>query len=558
MRDVTLTTSHWHASAELPLWNLTFGDLLRQLAHEHPDRIGFVESLPGQSRRWTYRELHQSGEKAARALLEYFQPGDKIAVWSPNCAEWVLLQHGAALAGLVLVTVNPAYLGKEVLHVLQASGAAGIFHATEYRGIDMSGIVRELQAQLPGLKLTRTLDDWEGFLETGSSDRALPLVSPTDVAQIQFTSGTTGKPKGAQLHHIGLVNASRFAAQRASFPTGGVWATAMPLFHVGGCAGSQLGALTSRGTFVLQPIFDAGDMLRIIEEEKVNHLHAVPTMVVRILEHPNREQHKLDSLKTLMSGGSPVPESLVRRAREDLGCRFTITFGQTELNGVVCQTYPDDTVDRQTSTIGQPAPHMEVKIADPRTGEVLPLDAEGEIWARGYQVMHGYYNLPEGAEDAITAEGWLKTGDVASMDAAGYLRIRGRLKDCIIRGGENIYPREIEDVLLEHPAVEEVSVVGVPDTQWGEVVAAVIRLKPSESRPQASELFSYCRERLAGYKAPVLWFYTEQIPTTTSGKIQKFALRESIASERLLPEIFEKPSRAKRDGLLDSTGVAGK
>ncbi|MCL4182708.1 MAG: AMP-binding protein, partial [Burkholderiaceae bacterium] len=362
----------------------------------------------------------------------------------------------------------------------------------------------------------------------------------------QFTSGTTGKPKGARLHHCGIVNASRFAARRAGFPDGGVWATAMPLFHVGGCAGSELGAMTSRGTFVLQPVFDAADMLRIIEEERVNHLHAVPTMVLGILEHPDRLRRDLSALRTLMSGGSPAPESLVRRAREGLGCRFTITFGQTELNGVVCQTYPDDTIERQTGTIGQPAPRMEVKIADPVTGAVRPLGEPGEIWARGYQVMHGYYNLPEGADSAITADGWLKTGDVATMDDAGYLRITGRLKDCIIRGGENIYPREIEDVLLQHRSVQEVSVVGVADAQWGEIVAAVVRLNPTAPRPAAEELYLHCRARLAGYKAPVRWFYADRFPTTTSGKIQKYALREQIAAGMLVPERFEKPARAAR------------
>jgi fatty-acyl-CoA synthase len=245
-----------------------------------------------------------------------------------------------------------------------------------------------------------------------------------------------------------------------------------------------------------------------------------------------------------MSGGSPVPETLVRQARDELGCRFTITFGQTELNGVVSQTFPDDPMDRQTSTIGQPSPRMEVKIADPATGDVRPLGVPGEIWARGYQVMHGYYNLPEGADPAITADGWLRTGDLAAMDAAGYLRITGRLKDCIIRGGENIYPREIEEALLKHPAVHEVSVIGMPDPKWGEVVAAVVRLRAERPAPTALELHHHCRALLAAYKTPAVWFYVDAFPTTTSGKIQKFALREQIRTGQLVPEPFEKPARA--------------
>jgi fatty-acyl-CoA synthase len=545
LHDARLSTSHWEADLSPALLDITLGDLLRQLAAEVPDRVGFVEAAPDVSRRWTYRELLASAEATARALLANFQPGERIAVWAPNCAEWVLLQHGAALAGLVLVTVNPAYLTEELRHVLSASGAVGVFHAPSYRGTDMEAIVGKLGKELNSLRKTVNFSQWDAFVATGDQAVELPRVSPHDVIQIQFTSGTTGRPKGARLHHRGVINASRFAAQRACFPDGGVWATAMPLFHVGGCAGSELGAMTSRGTFVLQPTFDAGDMLGIIERERVNHLHAVPTMVVNILEHPERPQRDLSSLRMLMSGGSPVPETLVQRARDELGCRFTITFGQTELNGVVCQTYPDDTVERQTATIGQPAPRMEVKIADPATGAVLPLDTAGEIWARGYQVMHGYYNLPEGADGAITADGWLRTGDLASMDSAGYLRIAGRLKDCIIRGGENIYPREVELALLQHPTVQEVSVVGVPDAKWGEVVAAVIRMKSGMPVPSTLELHHHCRGLLAPYKTPAMWFYVDAFPTTTSGKIQKFELREQIRNGVLTPQSFDKPVRVK-------------
>ncbi len=521
-RQVQLSTSHWEADNSAPLLYMSFGDLLRQLAAEVPDRIGFVEALPppAPTRRWTYAQLLEMGERSARALLRHFQPGDKVAVWAPSCAEWILLQHAAALAGLVLVTVNPAYLGEEVHHVLSTSRAAGIFHAHAYRGVDMGEVVAQLRPRLPQLRESFDLSRWEDFTATSDPSLKLPHVSPKDVIQIQFTSGTTGKPKGARLHHLGLLNTSHFAARRATFPDGGVWATAMPLFHVGGSAGSHYGAMSSRGTFVLQPTFDAGDMLRIVEQEKVQHIHGVPTMIIRMLDHPQRPERDLRSLRTIMSGGSLVPEWMVRRAREELGCRFTINYGQTELNGVVCQTSPDDSVERQTTSIGQPSPRAELKIADPETGAVRPLGEPGEIWVRGYQIMHGYYNLPEGADTAMAADGWLRTGDIAAMDEQGYLRITGRLKDCIIRGGENIYPREIEDVLHAHPSVHEVNVVGAPDPQWGEVVAAVIRIRPGVKVPAAEELFQYCRDRLAGYKAPVLWYYVDAFPTTTSGKIQ--------------------------------------
>ena len=549
-REVKLTHSHWEADHSAALLEISFGDMLRQLAAEVPDRIGFVEAPlpPLPTRRWTYAQLLQMGERSARALLRHFQPGDRVAVWAPSCAEWVLLQHAAALAGLVLVTVNPAYLGDEVHHVLSSAQVVGIFHARSYRGVDMGDIVARLRPRLPALRESFDLSRWDDFSATTDPSLALPHVSPLDVIQIQFTSGTTGKPKGARLHHLGLINTSRFAAQRATFPDGGVWATAMPLFHVGGSAGSHYGTLSSRGTFVLQPSFDAGDMLRIVEEEKVQHLHGVPTMVIRMLEHPDRPRRDLRSLRTIMSGGSLVPEWLVRRAREELGCRFTINYGQTELNGVVCQTSPDDPVARQTTSIGQPSQCAELKIADPATGAVRPLGEPGEIWVRGYQVMHGYYNLPEEADTAMAEDGWLRTGDIAAMDAEGYLRITGRLKDCIIRGGENIYPREIEDVLHEHPAVHEVNVVGAPDPQWGEVVAAVIRLRQGMAPPDAAELYQFCRARLAGYKAPVRWYYVDAFPTTTSGKIQKFALRQLIADGQLQPQPFAKPERERAAG----------
>ncbi|WP_236582064.1 class I adenylate-forming enzyme family protein [Hydrogenophaga sp. BPS33] len=543
--EVALTESLWPAEVDQPLLHITIGDLLRQLAREVPERIGFVEAPlpPMPTRRWTNAQLLAEAERSARALLRHFRPGEKVAVWSPNCAEWVLLQHGAAMAGLVLVTVNPAYLGEEVHHVLSTSGAVGLFHVREYRGLDVANVVAQLRGRLPALRECFELAQWGDFTAQSQPGIGLPVVSPHDVAQIQFTSGTTGKPKGARLHHLGLVNASRFAAQRATFPDGGVWATAMPLFHVGGSAGSHLGALTSRGTFVLQPQFDAGDMLRIIEREQVNHFHGVPTMVMRMLDHPERPQRDLRSLRTLMSGGSLVPDWLVRRAREELGSRFTITYGQTEANGVICQTSPDDTLERQTTSIGRPARCAELKVADPATGAVRAIGEPGEIWVRGYQVMQGYFSLPAGVADAVTADGWLCTGDVAAMDAAGYLRITGRLKDCIIRGGENIYPMEIEEVLRQHPAVQEVQVVGEADTQWGEVVAAVVQLNPGVARPTALDLYHHCSSRLAAYKLPVRWYCVDSFPTTSSGKIQKYALREQIAQGALKPEPFEKPSR---------------
>jgi fatty-acyl-CoA synthase len=548
-RIVSLSESYWSRDESEPLLETTLGELLRQRAVDAPDLIAFVEGTQvyAERRRWTYSALLASAESVARALLRRFSPGERVAVWSPSVAEWVLLQHGAGLAGLVLVTVNPGYLADELAHVLRASGAAGIFFADRYRDTDMAAVVRAVRSRLPGLRESVPFSDWDAFVATSDPNIGLPDVQPGDMIQIQFTSGTTGKPKGACLHHRGLINAARFAARRAGLPEGGVWLSAMPLFHIGGCSSGEFGAFSARGTLVMQPAFDAGGMLDLIETELAVHLHAVPTMLHAILDHPDLPRRNLSSLKTIMSGGSPVPATLVRRVRDTLGCRFTITFGQTELNGVICQTHPEDDPELQATTIGQPAPQMEVKIADPVTGEVCPLGQTGEIWACGYQTMLGYFNSSEFAETALTPEGWLKTGDLASMDAAGYLRIAGRLKDSIIRGGENIYPREIEDVLSMHPGVQQASVVGVPDAKWGEVVAAVVRLRPSSTQPKAVDLHHHCRSMLAAYKTPVQWFFVEEFPITSSGKIQKFALLDRIRAGSIVPEPFEKPARSPTD-----------
>lgn len=534
--------SYWPADRSPEIWEVTLGDLLRNCAESAPERIAFVEGnvASRSTRRWTYRELLAAAERVSRALLKVFSPGERIAVWAPNCAEWILLQHGASLANMVLVTVNPAYLAAEVEHVLASSKAAGLFHTAAYRSTDQHAVVAAIKPSLPHLRQIVCFDAWDDFCATADvaeTQAALPEVQPGDMAQIQFTSGTTGRPKGACLHHRGLVNAARFAALRAQFPQGGVWVSAMPLFHVGGCAGSQLGAYTRLGTFVMLTQFDAGFMLELIAQERGNHVHAVPTMVIALMDHPSRPSLDLSSLKTIMSGGTPVPAPLVRKVMRTFDCRFTITFGQTELNGVICQTSPDDTPERQAETIGRPLPQMEVKIADPITGETLPVGQPGEIWARGYQSMLGYFEMREASETTLRPDGWLRTGDQASMDEHGYLRITGRLKDAIIRGGENIYPREIEDVLWTHEAIAQVAVVAAPDPKWGEIVAAVVRLdEKCTARPNADDLHAFCRARLAAYKTPAIWFFVDEFPATSSGKIQKFKLREMIAAGLLVGE----------------------
>ena len=537
-----LASSYWPADRSQPLLDTTVGDLLRAAAARVPGRLALVEGSPGPDTRrtWTYAELLAVAERAARALLARFAPGERVAVWAPNCPEWMLLQHGVSLAGLVLVTVNPALRARELRYVLAQSQAAGIFFAGEYRGFDMAGAVASLRDELPGLREAIALSDWDTFVASGDSASdhgtlTLPPVQPGDPAQIQYTSGTTGFPKGAILHHRGVVNASRFVALGSGVQDGGVWVNAMPMFHIGGGTLTELGTIAQRGTYVLLPGFDPGLVLELIEAYRGTIMLAVPTMLLALLEQPGLAARDLSSLQTVMSGAAVVPAALVRRATQTFGCQFTIVFGQTELHGVISQTQLDDSAEDQSETIGRPLPQVEVKIADPVTGEVMPVGEVGEICARGYQTMLGYFGMPGETAAALDGDGWLRTGDLAAMDGRGYLTITGRLKDMIIRGGENIYPREIEDVLFAHPDVSQVAVVGLADGKWGERVAAVIKPADPANPPSPAALRDYCRDHLAGFKAPAEWFFVAEYPLTASGKIQKFRLQEDIAARRIAP-----------------------
>jgi fatty-acyl-CoA synthase len=537
-----LASSYWPADRSEPLLDITVGDLLRAAAAEVPGRLALVEGSPDPAARrtWTYAGLLAVAERIARALLARFAPGERIAVWAPNCPEWMLLQHGVSLAGMVLVTVNPALRARELRYVLAQSRAAGIFFAGSYRGFDMAGAVESLRAGLPDLREAIPLSGWDTFVASGDSASnhgavTLPPVQPGDPAQIQYTSGTTGFPKGAILHHRGVVNASRFVALGSGVRDGGIWVNAMPMFHIGGGTLTELGTIAQRGTYVLLPGFDPGLVLELIEAYRGTIILAVPTMLLAMLDHPGLAARDLSSLQTVMSGAAVVPATLVRRATETFGCQFTIVFGQTELHGVVSQTQLGDSPEDQSETIGRPLPQVEVKIADPVTGETLPVGQVGEICARGYQTMLGYFGLPGETAAALDGDGWLRTGDLAAMDGRGYLTITGRLKDMIIRGGENIYPREIEDVLFAHPAVAQAAVVGLADEKWGERVAAVIMPADPADPPAPEALRDYCRECLAGFKAPAEWFFVAEYPLTASGKIQKFRLQEDIAAGRIAP-----------------------
>jgi len=528
----TVTTSYWPADTSVPVRETTVGGVLRAAAAAGPGMLAMVGGLPDPAarRRWTYAQLLAEAEQAARALTARFSPGERIAVWAPNLPEWVILEYGAALAGLVLVTVNPAFRPAELAYVLNQSGAAGLFLVPEFRS-PMAAFLDEVRPDVPSLREVVFFTEWADFLGTAPARAALPDVTPDDIAQIQYTSGTTGFPKGAELHHRGLTNNARFYAGRIGLAPGEVLVNPMPLFHTAGCAMGVLGAAQSLAVHVPVLAFDPALMLELSEAERATAFVGVPTMMIAMLNHPDFGRRDLSSVRVAVSGGAPVPAELVRQVEARLGVRFSIVFGTTECSPLITQVGLDDPEQDRAETLGTPLPQTEIQIADIAAGGPVPVGQVGELCARGYMVMRGYHDAPEATAAAIDADGWYHTGDLASIDGRGYLRIEGRIKDMIIRGGENIYPREIEDALFAHPAVAEVAVVGIPDPAWGEVVAAFVRPAPGQPAPTPEELRAYCREHLAPYKTPVHWVFLDAFPMTASGKIQKYKLREGFGQQ---------------------------
>ena len=472
-------------------------------------------------------ELYEEAHRAARALRARFEPGERVAIWAPNLPEWVIVEFAAAMAGVVLVTVNPAFQAREVEYVLNQSKSAGVLVLPTYRGNQMLASVETIRERCPALREIIRLDKWHEFLHSANdANIILPQVLPDDAAMIQYTSGTTGFPKGALLHHRGLVNNGTHTWDRMGLAEGCVWVGMMPLFHTGGCVLGVLGAVSKKATQVLMQTFEPGLALELSETYKANALLAVPTMLIAILEHPSFTHRDLSSLTGVCSGGSTVPAALVQRFERELGAPFTIVFGQTECSPVSSMTRPDDSTHDKALSIGGPMPNVEVKIVDAETGKTLAVGSVGEYCTRGYHVMHEYFDMPEATAAAIDTDGWLHTGDLCAMDVRGYCTIEGRLKDMIIRGGENIYPREIEELLFRHPQVADVAVVGLPDARLGEIVGAFIRDSDVRNRASDAELHDYCREHLSPQKTPKVWCRVEAFPLTGSGKVQKFVLRE--------------------------------
>jgi fatty-acyl-CoA synthase len=522
--------SYFPAVSEGEITEWTVGDLLRQLATENPDDIALVWVNGSSDARasWTYGGLLLQSERAARALLSVFRPGERVAIWSANRPEWAIFQLGAAFAGLTIVPINPANKSIEADYILRQSRSAGIFFTDSYRDIDTREIVERLVPTLPDIRGAFSLDLFEEFVSTGDAETPLPAVSPEAPAMILYTSGTTGKPKGAVLAHRAVLNTAKFGELRFALPQKSIWLNCVPMFHSSGCVFALMCAMWNRGVHLMLPGFDPKLVLRSIEEEKANWIAAVPTMAIALLDDADRPTRDLSSLKIVVSGGTSVPAELVHRIERDLGADFVMVFGQTEMSGVICQSMRKDTDEHRSLTVGTPYVHTEVRIADLETGKTVPLGAVGEICLRSYATLIEYFDLPEATAFSFDADGWFHTGDMGTMRADGYLTITGRLKEMVIRGGENIYPREVEDVLVTHPAVADAAIFGVPDEKWGEQLCAAVRLRPGAPHVGEEELKNFLRDRIARHKVPAYWWFVESYPTTASGKIQKFELRATF------------------------------
>ena len=514
------------ADRSVPVLEHTVGDALRVAADAWGDRVALQEgsAAPG-VRRWTFATLLVEATQTARALSRYFAPGEHVAICAANCPEWVLVEFGAALAGLVLVTANPASTAEELAYVLRQSKVRGVVVQREFRGRNLRDMVEHIRPQLPEIREVISLDEWSAFLADGQLGAALPKVTADHVAQIQYTSGTTGFPKGAMLTHRGLTNNGRFYARAIGAGHEDVWVNPMPMFHTAGCGLATLGALQTGGCQVLAAGAEPGLLLDLIESRRATLMLCVPTMLIRVLDHPDAAKKDLSSWRACTSGGAPVPPEVVRRAQKELGIQVAIGYGQTEASPYLTHTLLDDPNADWMTTVGRPLPQTELKIVAPESDEVLPLGSVGEIAARGYGIMRGYFDNEPATNAALTTDGWLRTGDLGSIDELGYLRIQGRLKDMIIRGGENVFPREIEDVLFTHPGIANVAVAGLPDKQWGEIVAAFVQPRPG-AELTAAELEAFCRQHLSSFKIPRRWHLVQHFPQTASGKVQKFVLRD--------------------------------
>jgi len=518
---------------EEPLLEKTIPQALAEVTARDPNRLALV--VRHQGIRWRYTQLDAEIERVARGLAGLgLAPGDRLGIWASNRVEWLLVWLAAMRARLVSVNVNPAYRSYDLAYVVKKSRLRALFLAEQDARSNYRQILAEAAAPVEHL-VWLGQDSWNQMLGNGRDYQA--PADPNEVVNIQYTSGTTGSPKGVLLTHLGLLNNAWSLGEWIGLTEQDRFCVPLPLYHCAGCVCGSLCALLRGGALILPAAqFDPLATLEAIHEERATNLGGVPTMLIAMLEHPQFARFDLSSLRAAFSGGSPVPIELMKRVNSQMSCpSVNIVYGQTEASPAITCSRPDDTFEQRVSTVGCALPNTEVKIVSPSSGEIVPAGEQGELCARGYLVMKGYDQDPEATAGAIDAGGWLHTGDLAVMEPNGHFHITGRAKEMIIRGGENLFPAEIEAFLFNHPKVAEVAVVGIPDRKLGEAVLAWIRLRGGQAATE-EEIREYCRGRIAHFKIPQYIRFVDVFPMTVTGKVQKFKIREEAIRELGLEE----------------------
>jgi fatty-acyl-CoA synthase len=538
-----MALSYSHGSSDHPLLGETIGANLARTVARFADREALV--VRSQQRRLTYQELWQEVDEVARGLLAMnIGKGDRFGIWSPNRYEWVVLQYATARIGAILVNINPAYKASELGYVLNQAGVSVLALARTFRHNDYLAILAEVRATCLTLRSTIVLDDdWAQLRAVGRAGSALALAKREatlqfdDPINIQYTSGTTGFPKGATLSHHNVLNNAHFIARTLRYSERDRVCVPVPFYH---CFGMVIGTLacTSTGACVVVPAeaFDALTVLETVAAERCTSLYGVPMMFIAELDHPRFAEFDLGSLRTGVMAGSSCPIETMRAVQSKMGMHeVTICYGMTETSPVSVQSAVDDPLEMRVATVGRVHPHLEIKIVDPQTGAMVARGEPGELCTRGYSVMLGYWNDEAATSQAIDRARWMHTGDLATMDDSGYINIVGRIKDMIVRGGEKIYPREVEEFLMQHPAVAEAHVIGIPSARYGEEVMAWVRPRAGAELLE-EDLAAFCRGRIATFKIPRHWKITSEFPMTVTGKIQKFRMREQAIAELSLEQ----------------------
>ncbi|MFG2445420.1 AMP-binding protein [Nocardia fluminea] len=520
--------------ADTALLGDTIGANLDRAVAAHPARDALIDCPTG--RRWTYREVGAAVDAVATGLAAHgIEPGDRVGIWAPNCAEWFLVQYATAKIGAILVNINPAYRTSELEYVLVQAGVRALIAAPEFKSSDYVAMIEQVRPRCPALKQVLILgtEQWRQVAETVPDGARLGAIAETlsadDPINIQYTSGTTGFPKGATLSHHNILNNGFFVGELCGYTEADRVCIPVPYYH---CFGMVMGnlAVTSHGATAVipAPSFDPAATLAAVTAQRCTSLYGVPTMFIAMLaELDSGGEYELSSLRTGIMAGSPCPVEVMKRVIDRLGMsEVAICYGMTETSPVSTQTRRDDSIDRRTATVGRVGPHLEVKVVDPETGRTVARGEPGELCTRGYSVMLGYWEQPDKTAEAIDAARWMHTGDIGVMDAEGYLAVTGRIKDMVIRGGENIYPREIEEFLYTHPDIVDAQVIGVPDDKYGEELMVWLRLREGATPLDADAVRTFCAGRLAHYKIPRYVHVVDEFPMTVTGKVRKAEMRE--------------------------------